>query len=227
MPRTAESGLRVRSPEEQRRWTVLNRSGVLLVVLGALLFALPLALEHGMYAFAPCDRFPPEIGYTVTLDGQLAVETGPMPATDIEEVVVLSGPDPSARGSRVIWSVERAGTVSAGWSGEVVLGIVPDGFRETVPLDVPLTEAVTVEVRDLCTVASAPLPDGALVPGVVRHDDCELPLDEFRAASDPFPPCTPDSGPHPVPFVGLALVALGLGLVVVAGLRYGPRPARP
>jgi hypothetical protein len=218
---------RVRTPEERRRGKVLNRVGVLFVVVGALLAAVPAVMANGVCAFVPCDPSTPTVGFTLMPDGAPAVETGPAPAADIQEVVVLSGPDPSWHDSPVLWRVERAGDVPVGWSGEVVLGVVPEGFTETVPLTVPLSEATGVGVDNVCYGWVAPLPTGPLVSGVVTSELGRQPIEEFRAASYPFSPCRPDSDRRPA-IVGIALAVVGLVLVVVAGTRYGPvAPRRP
>ena len=221
----------VRPPEEQRRAKRLKRIGALLLVVGVLLFVVPSAVVHGLCAFVPCSPLRPEVGFSLTEDGRTAVETGRAAAVDLQELVVMSGVDPSWGESPVIWKVERTGDVPADWSGEIVLGEVPVGFDEAVALTVPLTDGTAVGVSNGCYFSTAPVPAGPVPPGVVTLEYEQRPTDEFRATNTGFTPCAPEDDPSR-PWIGasmllgLALGAVGLACVIVAGYRYGPTTRR-
>ena len=221
----------VRTPEEQRRGKRLKRIGLLLLVVGALLFVVPGAVTSGPCAFMPCRPSTPDVGFTLTVDGRAAIETGRAASSDVQELVVLSGADPSWGESPVIWKVNRTGDIPADWSGEIVLGEVPVGFTETVPLAVPLTEGTAVAVSNGCYFSMTPVPAGPGAPGVVDTGYGELPIEEFRSTNYEFGECVPDDDPswqrlRIVGLFGLATAALGLGCVIVAGYRYGPTSRR-
>ena len=211
----------------ERRRKRLSRTGVLLLVAGSLLFVVPMAAAHGVCAFVPCSPLTSEIGFSATTDGRTIVETGPVTAADLQEVVVLSGADPSWE-SPVVWQVERAGDVPAGWSGEVVLGEVPEGFEETVPLTLPLTEGTAVGVSNDCYGTITSVLPGPFTPGVVTTEYDLRTVDQFHADDLGFTPCPPEHDPARL-YAGVGLVggAVGLVLVIVARLRYGPPPRRP
>jgi hypothetical protein len=222
----------VPSAEQRRRERRLNRTGVLLIVVGALLFVVPAAVTSGLCAFAPCSPLLPEVGFTLSADGRTAIETGPEAAADLQEVVVMSGADPTWGEAPVIWRVERTGDVPADWSGDVVLGEAPAGFEETVALTVPLTEGTAVGVANGCYYSAAPVPAGPLAPGVVTTEFGQHPVDEFRAANGGFTQCGPEDDPAR-PYVMTAIVlglvagAAAIGCFAVASFRNGPAHGRP
>ncbi len=198
--------------------------GVVLMIAGLLMVAVVGAAQDGMCAFVPCDPMTPQIGFVATPDGKVAIETGPEVATDVQEVALSSGANPWAD-SEVVWRVERTGQVPAGWSGQVVPGVVPEGFTETVPLTVPLTQARTVGVGNICYGSTADLPTGALAVDAVTTGPewPAVPVDEFRASNYPFTPCVADDDParqrwRPIGLAGVGVSAAGFVLLVVVGV---------
>jgi hypothetical protein len=199
--------------------------GVVLLLVGSLTTLVSLDPGDGICRFVPCDPAVPSVGFAADPDGSIRVEVGTTAAREVDEIVVVSGADPSWRDSPVLWRIERPGGPSPGWSGSVTLGRVPDGFVETVPLTAPLTDATAVGVANACYGNLADLPAGPLPTDAVLTEYGEtVPLDDFRAGADELTPCPGTSPRSPWP-PGLVAAALGAGLVVavlVRRLRLSP-----
>ncbi|MGY4645516.1 hypothetical protein [Cellulomonas sp. URHB0016] len=209
------------------RWTVL---GIVLLVVGSAATLVSLSPADGICRFVPCDPASPSVGFTAGTDGAVRIEFGPQAARRVDEILVVSGPDPDWTGSPVLWRAVRTGHVPDGWTGTVTLGRAPEGFVDTVPLTAPLTEATAVGVGNRCygtlsAVPAGPLPTDAVV---TQYEEVSS-LDAFRAVAGDLSPC-PDTTPRRPWPPGLAAAALGAGTVLVVLVRRratGRGPSTP
>jgi hypothetical protein len=201
--------------------------GPILALCGGL-FAL---VVGGWYAcdahnvcFAPSDPATVDAGVSVAADGGTLIVLPPTGAAEVTEVEVF-GVDSEPSGDTLpapIWKIERTGPSPASWDGTIEVGVVPAGFREVVPLAVPATEARAVTPSNGCYGATSDVPSTLPSEGSVAVDGETVSLTTFRADWDswftPCPGAAEDRDPPAVLWAALAAAALGLGLLVVAGI---------
>lgn len=187
------------------------------LAVGAALTAVSLFADDGACGlFRACSSRPP-VGFLDAGDGEVAILTGPQSGADLVQLELL-GPSSGAATERpVAWRIERTGETSPAWDGSVLIGDVPAGFDETVPLTADEIGGLRVEVRSECgTGYAATVPSDGFDEGmVVTSDGGTDTITSFLDKDRGLPPCDPSPLASPGAQVG------GLGLIVVGFAALG------
>jgi len=188
--------------------------GLVLAVPGGV-YALGSLCNTGGICFAPTDPLITGAGFSTAPDGQLLVVLPPTTAKQTREFDAYTSRGDGATYPPPVWQIERTGAEAGGWDGQIELGVVPPGFRETVPLTVPPRDVGAVMATNGCYGGAQDVPRVAAPAGRVSADDATMTLDEFRADDLGYSPCPGGALLSTSGAVAALASAAGVALVIV------------
>lgn len=197
-----------------RRRRTLFVAGVVWLAFGVIL----LVVIGGATGFIPDDPTVPQVGFVDAGEGRVAIEIGPRSFADAEGIDVRTGSGSQSGDGRLLWGVERTGAAAGASDGRVVIGDLPDGFREVEAFDGTLPASWHVEVDNECFYGTNPVPTAALDPELVTLTSGErVTPSSFRDGDVGFSSCDTSSlGGRLAAFVGLISIAIGGVLLIAA-----------
>ncbi|MFC8734583.1 hypothetical protein ACFT5B_19175 [Luteimicrobium sp. NPDC057192] len=194
--------------------------GLVLAVPGGL-YALGSLCNTGGLCFAPTDPLVTAAGFSTAPDGHLLVVLPPTTAQQTREFDAYASRGDDTTSPPPVWQIERTGSETGRWDGQIELGVVPPGFRETVPLTVRPQEVGAVMATNGCYGGAQDVPRVAPPAGRVSLDDATMTLDEFRADDLGYSPCPGGALLSSSGAVAAVAGAAGVALVVTWAVLVG------
>lgn len=200
-----------------------------MMVVGAAAAFGPLVAENGICAFVPCDPAPVPVGFVDAGAGRVGIELSDHALAELHGLEVRTG-GLGDTDTEVIWRIKRSTKTKPEWTGPIVVGEPPPGFKDEVPLkSLPGRWTVALSTAG-CYQGRWKRPDGSLrADEVTLENGTRQPVTVFRDTPWGFQACQeePFSFQVAVAVAGLVLGTVGFVVLLVAlGMQNRP-PSAP